>query len=137
MNNNDNNKTLNLSGKYFYGLGRRKSAIAKVRIYPGDGKFLINQKLIVNDNYLNDVIQPLKITGKDKKFNATILVYGGGKINQKDAIRLGIARALLKFNINLRPTLKKDGFLRRDPRVKERKKPGLKRARRAPQWQKR
>lgn len=119
---------------YFYGRGSRKRAAARVRLYPeGTGKLTINGKEIVDS-----VIQePLVLTGLDKKVDVTVRVVGGGMTGQKEATRLGIARALVAWNPELRTTMRKSGFLTRDPREKERKKYGLKRARRAPQWQKR
>lgn len=130
------------SGKYFYGLGRRKSSIAKVRLYQkGSGDFSIN-KLTLKEyfpyfTWQETVLAPLQETNFVSKFDIEVSITGGGKRGQSDAIRLGIARALLEFDKDLRKTLKAKGYLTRDPRVKERKKPGLKRARRAPQWSKR
>jgi len=128
--------------KYTYAVGRRKSAIAQVRIYEkGKGDIKINDK--DSKEYLPDPIlqqiinSPLEVTNNAKKMDITVLVKGGGKKGQAEAIRHGIARALDKLNKDLHKTLKIEGFLTRDARVKERKKPGLKRARRAPQWQKR
>ena len=126
---------------YFYGTGRRKSSVARVRIYNGTGKFTINERDI--DNYFGletlKVIarQPLALTGNLDKFDIVCKVSGGGVTGQAGAIRHGIARALLLADENLRPELKKAGFLTRDPRMKERKKYGLKGARRAPQFSKR
>lgn len=120
---------------YFYGTGRRKTAIARVRIYgKGAGKFTINEREIEPDEIY---LAPLELVGEGGKWNVSAKVTGGGKQAQKEAIRLGISRALLIYKAELRQTLKKAGFLKRDPREKERKKPGLKGARRAPQWQKR
>ena len=121
--------------KYFEGVGRRKSAIARVRLNSGEGKVLINDKEEASPSKI--YLAPLKITGNLGKFNFSVKVKGGGKTSQKEAIRLAIARALLKFDQNLKPVLRKGGFVTTDARVKERKKPGLKSARRAPQWQKR
>ena len=126
---------------YFYGTGRRKSSVARVRIYNGTGKFTINGRDI--DDYFGletlKVIarQPLNLTGNLDKFDIVCSVAGGGVTGQAGAIRHGIARALLLADENLRPELKKAGFLTRDPRMKERKKYGLKGARRAPQFSKR
>ena len=127
---------------YFYGTGRRKSSVARVRIYQGTGKVTINDRDI--DDYFGletlklIVRQPLAITGTDEKFDIVCRVAGGGVTGQAGAIRHGIARALLQYDSeNLRSTLKKAGFLTRDPRMKERKKYGLKAARRAPQFSKR
>ena len=126
---------------YYYGTGRRKSSVARVRVYPGTGKITINDRDI--DNYFGletlklIVRQPLAETNLLGKFDINVTVLGGGFTGQAGAIRLGIARALLKFDAELRPALKKAGFLTRDPRMKERKKYGLKGARRAPQFSKR
>ncbi|MBS3886987.1 MAG: 30S ribosomal protein S9 [Firmicutes bacterium] len=125
----------------FYGTGRRKSAIARVRLVPGNGQILINDKDI--DTYFGletlklIVRQPLKLTETVGKFNIIARVEGGGTTGQAGAIRLGIARALLKAEGNYRPAMKSAGFLTRDPRMIERKKYGLKKARRAPQFSKR
>ncbi len=127
---------------YFYGTGRRKKSVARVRLYAGTGKVTINDREI-NDYFGLEslkliVRQPLKLTGTDEKFDVECRVAGGGVTGQAGAIRHGIARALLQYDSEtLRPTLKKAGFLTRDPRMKERKKYGLKGARRAPQFSKR
>ena len=130
------------SKAYFYGTGRRKSSVARVRVYQGTGKITINDRDI--DDYFGletlkfVVRQPLALTELDGKFDVVCRVNGGGVTGQAGAIRHGIARALLQYdNENLRSTLKKAGFLTRDPRMKERKKYGLKGARRAPQFSKR
>jgi small subunit ribosomal protein S9 len=128
--------------KYYYGKGKRKTATAKVRLYEkGSGKILINDKLMnkyIPTKELEDlVLSPLVLTGNPKTFDLSIHVNGGGFSSQCEAMRHGISKALLEFNIELRGTLKKEGFLTRDSRMKERKKPGLKRARRAPQFSKR
>jgi len=130
------------TGKYFYGLGRRKSSIAQVRLYQkGKGEILVNDAIF--SDYFNfptwqlTVLAPLTETNLADKFDAVVKVTGGGKRGQTEAIRLGIARALLEFDKNLRPALKAKGYLSRDQRIKERKKPGLKGARRSPQWSKR
>ena len=127
---------------YFYGTGRRKSSVARVRLYQGTGKVTINDRTI--DDYFGletlklIVRQPLELTGLAGKYDVVGGVAGGGVTGQAGAIRHGIARALLQLDSdNLRPTLKKAGFLTRDPRMKERKKYGLKAARRAPQFSKR
>lgn len=125
----------------YYGTGRRKNAIARVRLVPGNGQIVINEKGI--DTYFGletlklIVRQPLKLTDTIEKFNVIAKVEGGGTTGQAGAIRLGIARALLKAEGNYRPALKSAGFLTRDPRMTERKKYGLKKARRAPQFSKR
>lgn len=116
-------------------IGRRKTAIAKVKLSVGTGKVLINDREIANPSRV--YTEPLKLTGYDKKVDVSAKVYGGGLTSQEEAIRLGIARALNKIDPELHKTLKVEGYLTRDPRMKERKKPGLKGARRAPQWQKR
>ena len=126
---------------YFYGTGRRKSSVARVRLYPGSGKITINGrdvedyfgletlKLIIN--------QPFGVTGTEGKFDIVASVRGGGISGQAGAIRHGVSRALLLADDSYRTLLKKAGFLTRDPRMKERKKYGLKAARRAPQFSKR
>lgn len=126
---------------YFYGTGRRKKSVARVRVYPGTGKIIINDRDI--DNYFGletlklIVRQPLTLTETTEKFDVICKVQGGGVTGQAGAIRHGLSRALLQHDENLRPLLKKAGFLTRDPRMKERKKYGLKGARRAPQFSKR
>lgn len=127
---------------YFYGTGRRKRSVARVRIYEGSGNITINERNI--DDYFGletlklIVNQPLVTTETQGKFDIVCRVDGGGVTGQAGAIRHGIARALLEYDTeNLRPKLKKAGFLTRDPRMKERKKYGLKAARRAPQFSKR
>ena len=127
---------------YFYGTGRRKKSVARVRLYQGTGSVKINGRDI--DDYFGldtlklIVRQPLNLTGTADKFDIECRVAGGGVTGQAGAIRHGIARALLQFNSEeLRPQLKKAGFLTRDPRMKERKKYGLKAARRAPQFSQR
>ena len=126
---------------YFYGTGRRKSSVARVRLYAGTGKITINDRDI--DDYFGletlklIVRQPLELTQTGEKFDVVCRVGGGGVTGQAGAIRHGIARALCEADAELRPTLKAAGFLTRDPRMKERKKYGLKGARRAPQFSKR
>mgnify|MGYP000894004281 CR=1 FL=1 len=125
----------------FYGTGRRKKSVARVRLVPGNGSVIINERPI--DDYFGletlKVIckQPLVLTETLGKFNALVTVKGGGFTGQAGAIRHGIARALLKAGDEFRSPLKKAGYLTRDPRMKERKKYGLKKARRAPQFSKR
>ena len=128
-------KNINFNEKYYYGTGSRKTAVARVRLYAGKGKLIINDKEITKnlDNYFG----PLKDCGVNNKFDVSVKVMGGGRVSQIEAIKHGISRALLVSNDALKTTLRKLGYLTRDPRKKERKKPGLKRARRAPQWQKR
>jgi len=127
---------------FFYGTGRRKSSVARVRLYQGTGKITINDRDI--DEYFGletlklIVRQPLELTDTTEKFDVVCRVSGGGVTGQAGAIRHGIARALLQYDSEaLRASLKKAGFLTRDPRMKERKKYGLKAARRAPQFSKR
>ena len=129
------------SKPYYYGTGRRKHSVARVRVYPGSGNITINNRSI--DDYFGldtlklIVRQPLNLVGAIDKFDIVCNVAGGGVTGQAGAIRHGISRALLLYSDELRPILKKAGFLTRDPRMKERKKYGLKAARRAPQFSKR
>lgn len=128
--------------QYYEGLGRRKTATARVRLHTGgSGNFTVNDKAI-QDYFTRDVDQfqineALKVTGTDGRFNVTVKVVGGGVTGQAGAVRLGIARALLKADPEYRKVLREHGMLTRDPRAKERKKAGLKRARKAPQYTKR
>jgi small subunit ribosomal protein S9 len=128
-------------GRYFLGIGRRKTATCTVRLYQGKGEISVNSKPIEQyfpEPFLVDkIVSPLSLVGKDKSFEITVKVSGGGKNAQAEAIRLGIARALVESDPELRLTLKREGFLSRDARAKERKKYGLKRARKAPQFSKR
>ena len=125
----------------YQAVGRRKKAIARVRLIPGEGKILINGREI--DNYFGletlkmTVRQPLVLTSLEGRYDVLVNVYGGGLAGQAGAIRHGVSRALIKADPELRPAVKKAGFLTRDPRMKERKKYGLKAARRAPQFSKR
>ena len=126
---------------FFAATGRRKTSVARVRLYNGTGVITVNGRAI-NDYFGLDTLkyivkQPLELTGLTGKFDVVINVNGGGLAGQAGAVRHGIARALLLFDENLRGSLKKAGFLTRDPRMKERKKYGLKAARRAPQFSKR
>ena len=129
------------SKPYFYGTGRRKHSVARVRVYEGSGNVTINGRTI--DDYFGletlklIVNQPLNLTGLQGKFDIICRVAGGGFSGQAGAIRHGLSRALLQYDAELRGALKKAGFLTRDPRMKERKKYGLKGARRAPQFSKR
>ena len=129
------------SKAYFYGTGRRKHSVSRVRLYPGTGKVTINDRDI--DEYFGldtlklIVRQPFEVTNTAGKFDVVCTVRGGGVSGQAGAIRHGIARALLQADADYRPVLKKAGYLTRDPRMKERKKYGLKAARRAPQFSKR
>ena len=126
---------------YFYGTGRRKTSVARVRLYPGTGAITINGRSI--DDYFGletlklIVNQPFGVTNTTGKYDIVCTVRGGGLAGQAGAIRHGVARALLQSDAELRPALKKAGFLTRDPRRTERKKYGLKQARRAPQFSKR
>ena len=125
----------------YAGTGRRKKSVARVRLVPGTGKILINKREL--DNYfgletLKMIVRaPLELTQTMAKYDVLVNVYGGGTTGQAGAIRHGIARALIAADPDLRPALKRAGFLTRDPRMKERKKYGLKAARRAPQFSKR
>jgi small subunit ribosomal protein S9 len=128
--------------KYFYGLGRRKSATARARLYAGKGNLTINEKpaseyLEGNKTLLAEITDPLALVGKQKDYDITVLVSGGGKAGQVDAIKLAIAKAITVDAADLRSTLKKAEFLRRDPREKERKKYGLRSARKREQYSKR
>jgi small subunit ribosomal protein S9 len=125
----------------YQGTGRRKTAIARVRIIPGGGQISVNgqeaEKYFAKPTLVVTLRQPLEITATSGRFDVIALVEGGGVTGQAGAVRLGIARALLKAEPELRPSLKKAGFLTRDPRMKERRKYGLKKARKAPQFSKR
>lgn len=127
---------------YFYGLGRRKAATARARLYAGKGTITINDKpaaeyLSENKTMLAEITDPLALVNKQKDFDITVLVSGGGLAGQVDAIKLAIAKALTTAHGDLRSTLKKAEFLRRDPREKERKKYGLRSARKREQYSKR
>ncbi|MGP1441991.1 MAG: 30S ribosomal protein S9 [Anaerovoracaceae bacterium] len=130
-----------MAKEQYIGTGRRKSAIARVRLIPGSGKIVINKKEL--DDYLpmdilrNEVKRPFEVAGCAGKFDVIALVNGGGMTGQAGALRHGISRALCEADPENRPALKAAGFLTRDPRMKERKKYGLKKARRAPQFSKR
>ena len=125
----------------YYGTGRRKSSVARVYLVPGSGKITVNKRDI-NDYFGLETLkliirQPMELTKTTSRFDVSVNVFGGGFTGQAGAIRHGISRALLEADADLRPALKKAGFLTRDPRMKERKKYGLKGARRAPQFSKR
>lgn len=126
---------------YFYACGKRKTAIAKVKLFEnGSGEVMVNNLKLTNyftPPQKENALAPLALTGKKNDFDIEVILTGGGKAAQSDAMRHGISRALIIFDTELRPDLKRAGFLRRDARVKERKKPGLKRARKSPQWAKR
>jgi small subunit ribosomal protein S9 len=131
-----------MSVQYYEGIGRRKESTARVRIMPGSGKFTVNDKPAeVYFSRLGDlhaILSPINSSGGNpEQFDITVVVDGGGVTGQTDAVQLGVARALVLMNPDLRSALRKGGFLTRDPRVKERKKPGLKRARKAPTYTKR
>jgi small subunit ribosomal protein S9 len=132
-----------MAGVYYEGVGRRKAATARVRLYTGEnqGQIIVNGKPV--DEYFtrlgdtDKIREPLKVVGLEDNFYVSVLVKGGGVTGQTGAILHGLARALLKSDPELRSAMRRGGFLTRDPRVKERKKPGLKRARKAPQYTKR
>lgn len=131
-----------MAGQYFEGVGRRKESIARVRVSTGSGVFVVNEKQIAAYfNRLGDVesiLRPFVAVDKDQAlFDVTVHVNGGGVTGQTEAVRLGLARALIEMDETLKPSLSHAGLLTRDPRIKERKKPGLKRARKAPTYTKR
>jgi small subunit ribosomal protein S9 len=128
--------------QYYEGIGRRKEASARVRVMSGSGKFIVNEKPL--ENYfprvgdMQAILAPLQSAGENlEALDVTVVVKGGGVTGQTSAVQLGVARALVKMNPDLRSTMRKGGFLTRDARIKERKKPGLKRARKAPTYTKR
>lgn len=128
--------------RYYQGTGRRKTAVARVRLFPGGGDFVVNGKkpdeyFGTRDMFQRELLRPLDLTNNASNFNVLVKVRGGGVAGQAIAVRHGIARALLDMDAELRPTLRKAGLLTRDPRMKERKKVGLKRARKRPQYTKR
>ncbi len=131
-----------MAGQYYEGIGRRKTSTARVRLHTGGtGAITVNEKPV--DEYFGrqtdaqNVSAPLRLAGADKRFDVTVKVSGGGDTGQADAVAMGVARALLESDPELKPMLRKAGYLTRDARAKERKKPGLKRARKAPQYTKR
>ena|SRR5690554_6610076 len=131
-----------MSAQYYEGIGRRKEATARVRLYPGGtDRILINDKdgadYLTRTGDLDNVLTPLRVIGQERSYDITVHVSGGGVSGQRDAIRLGLARAVLKMDPDTKPTLRQHDLLTRDARVKERKKPGLKRARKAPTYTKR
>jgi small subunit ribosomal protein S9 len=131
-----------MSVQYFEGIGRRKQSIARVRLMSGSGRFIVNDKeAVAYFTRLGDmdaILAPMKAAGQEpKSYDITVKVSGGGVTGQTDSVQLGLARALVKMNAENIPLMRKGGFLTRDPRVKERKKPGLKRARKAPTYTKR
>ncbi|OAI44046.1 30S ribosomal protein S9 [bacterium SCGC AG-212-C10] len=129
--------------QYFYGTGRRKTAVARVRLYPGNGAVVINGKpldeVFSRDTHIAEVLSPLRRLGRENRYSAQIKCEGGGISGWAGAIQMGIARALVASDASLKPPLKRspENLLTRDPRMKERKKAGLKRARKAPQFTKR
>ncbi len=131
-----------MSVQYYEGIGRRKESTARVRIMQGSGQFVVNGK-IAHDYFprlgdLEKIVAPLETAGESiSNLDISVVVKGGGVTGQSEAVQLGVARALLLMNPDLRSMMRKGGFLTRDPRVKERKKPGLKRARKAPTYTKR
>ncbi len=131
-----------MSVQYFEGIGRRKESTARVRLMSGTGKFIVNdrpaEEYFPRIGDIEAIVAPLAATGQDRAtYDITIVVRGGGVTGQTDAVQLGVARALVKINAENTSALRKGGFLTRDPRIKERKKPGLKRARKAPTYTKR
>jgi small subunit ribosomal protein S9 len=131
-----------MSVQYYEGVGRRKEAVARVRVMAGTGRFTINEKeaptYFGRMGDLETILTPFKAAGTDaKSFDVSVIVKGGGVTGQTDAVTLGLARALVKMDANLIPSMRKFGLLTRDARIKERKKPGLKRARKAPTYTKR
>ena len=131
-----------MSGQYYEGIGRRKTSTARVRLHTGGtGAITVNDKPV--GEYFGrqadaqNVAAPLRLAGVDQRFDVTVKVSGGGDTGQSDAVAMGVARALLESDPELKPMLRKAGYLTRDARAKERKKPGLKRARKAPQYTKR
>ena len=131
-----------MSVQYFEGIGRRKQSIARVRLMSGSGRFIVNDKeaaaYFTRLGDLDAILAPMKAAGQEpKSYDITVKVTGGGVTGQTDSVQLGLARALVKMNADNVSLMRKGGFLTRDPRVKERKKPGLKRARKAPTYTKR
>lgn len=131
-----------MANQYYEGIGRRKQSTARVRVVSGSGQFIVNGKSLeeyftrIGD--VNAIVEPLMSSGENKsQYDVSVLVKGGGVTGQRDAVQLGMARALIKLNPDLRPAMRKAGLLTRDQRIKERKKPGLKRARKAPTYTKR
>jgi small subunit ribosomal protein S9 len=132
-----------IKGEYYYGMGRRKTAVARVRLFPnGDGSIVVNGRSAQvyfgpRESINATLVAPLRLLEVAEQYSMTVRVVGGGTSGQAGAIRHGVARALLRVNPEWKPALRKAGYLTRDPRMKERKKPGLKRARKAPQYTKR
>ena len=130
-----------MAEQYYEGIGRRKASTARVRVMNGTGTFTVNEKSLedffTRPGDIETILGPLETIGRRNSLDVSVLVQGGGVTGQTDAVKLGVARALLKLDPDLKPALRKSGFLTRDPREKERKKPGLKRARKAPTYTKR
>jgi len=131
-----------MADQYYYSTGKRKTSVAKVRLYPnGEGKFEVNgkaaQEYFTVNTQMGTILEPLKAVEQEKNVNVVVHVQGGGTTGQAQAIRHGIAKSLLVMDETFRPVLKRKGFLTRDARKVERKKPGLRKARRSPQWAKR
>lgn len=131
-----------MADQYFEGIGRRKESTARVRLFKGSGQFVVNSKPIseyfTRLGDMNMILSPIEVVGESRdSFDISVVVKGGGVTGQTEAVQLGLARALIKLNPDFRPSLRKQGLLTRDPRVKERKKPGLKRARKALTYTKR
>lgn len=131
-----------MSVQYYEGVGRRKESTARVRVMSGSGRFIVNEKpaeaYFTRVGDLETILAPVAAAGQDRAtLDITVMVKGGGVTGQTDAVQLGMARALVKMSADFGPMMRKGGFLTRDPRVKERKKPGLKRARKAPTYTKR
>lgn len=135
-------ESVEFTGKYIKAIGRRKTSVAQVRLYTEDAKGAVVANGVKLNKYFNNdlaavAMQAMKATGHVRDINVSVIVKGGGTIGQVEAIRHGIARAILALDPESKEALKVNGFLTRDPRAKERKKPGLKAARKAPQWSKR
>lgn len=131
-----------MDNQYYEGIGRRKESSARVRLMSGSGKFIVNDKEIeayfTRLGDMTEIVKAFEIANQaQNSYDVTVLVNGGGVTGQRDAVKLGLARALVKMDSELRPPLRHSGYLTRDPRIKERKKPGLKRARKAPTYTKR
>ncbi|MBT3390628.1 MAG: 30S ribosomal protein S9 [Chloroflexi bacterium] len=130
-----------MANQYYEGVGRRKASTARVRVMSGTGQIIVNEKSL--EEYFTrmgdsqNIVAPLSTVGQDSSVDVSVLVKGGGVTGQTDAVQLGLARALIKMNPDYRSAMRKGGFLTRDSREKERKKPGLKRARKAPTYTKR
>jgi small subunit ribosomal protein S9 len=131
-----------MSVQYYEGVGRRKESTARVRVMSGSGRFIVNEKpaeaYFTRMGDIETILAPLSAAGQERgSVDISVIVHGGGVTGQTDAVQLGMARALVKMSADFGPAMRKGGFLTRDPRIKERKKPGLKRARKAPTYTKR